>query len=226
MDTLAITSITNFVLAGELFFLAGLMVKTAKARFSAAWFWAGAMLALATSALLGGIDHGFVEPAGLDRYLLQRPNWLVVGLVTFFTLLATARQFLSPRWQRPVLILAATQLVVYAIAVLLVGDYLVVIVNYAPVVLLLLALSVRGLRDRAGSWQMVVGIVVLLTATTVQALNVDVLSPLENDGLYHVIAIVGAPFLYLGGQRLDVAGSAAHRAAQSAPTSRTADMGA
>ena len=134
MDTLAITSITNFILAGELFFLAGLMVRTPKARFSAAWFWAGAMLALATSALLGGIDHGFVEPAGLDRYWIQRPNWLVMGGMTFCTLMATARQFLPPRWQRIVFVLALVQLAVYAGAVLLVGDFRVVIVSYAPTV--------------------------------------------------------------------------------------------
>ena len=70
MGTLAITSITNFILASELFFLAGLMVKTPKARFSAAWFWSGAMFGLASSALIGGIDHGFVEPAGLSRYFI------------------------------------------------------------------------------------------------------------------------------------------------------------
>ena len=70
----SITSITNFLLAAELFYLVGLMARTPKARDSAAWFWAGAMLALATSALLGGIDHGFVEPAGLSRYWVQRPS--------------------------------------------------------------------------------------------------------------------------------------------------------
>jgi hypothetical protein len=203
MDTLAITSITNFILAGELFFLAGLMVRTPKARFSAAWFWAGAMLALATSALLGGIDHGFVEPAGLDRYWIQRPNWLVMGGMTFCTLMATARQFLPPRWQRIVFVLALVQLAVYAGAVLLVGDFRVVIVSYAPVVLLLLVSSTRGLRDGSGSWQMVLGLVLLLAATAVQAVGVDALEPLDHDGLYHVIAMAGVPFMYWGGQQLD-----------------------
>ena len=39
MNALAITSITNFVLASEVFFLAGLSAQKPKARFSAAWFW-------------------------------------------------------------------------------------------------------------------------------------------------------------------------------------------
>jgi hypothetical protein len=203
MDTLAITSITNFILAGELFFLAGLMVKTPKARFSAAWFWAAAMFALASSALIGGIDHGFIEPADLPRYLIQRPNWIVLGVATFCTLLVTARQFFPPRWLRTVLVIGAIQLVAYTVAVLLVDDFRIAIANYAPVLLLLLLMSVRGLRSGSGSWPMVVGIVVLLGATAVQALSVDVFSPLDGDGLYHLIAMVAALLLYRGGQRLD-----------------------
>lgn len=204
MGTLAITSITNFILASELFFLAGLMVKTPKARFSAAWFWGGAMFALASSALIGGIDHGFVEPAGLSRYLIQRPNWIVVGAATFCMLLATARQFFPPRWQRPALVLGTVQFMVYAIAVLLVEDFRIVILNYVPVMLLLLLMSVRGLKHGTGSWQMVVGILVLLTASAVQALGVNAFSPLDHDGLYHAISMVGVLFMYLGGQRLKV----------------------
>ncbi len=98
MDRLAITSITNFLLAAELFFVAGMMVRTVKARFTPAWFWAVAVTALAASSLLGGIDHGFVEPAGLDRYWIQRPNWLVMGVMTFCTLQAAGGQFLPARW--------------------------------------------------------------------------------------------------------------------------------
>jgi Family of unknown function (DUF6962) len=203
MDTLALTSITNFVLAAELFFLAGLMVKTPKVRCSAAWFWGGAMVALASSALLGGIDHGFVEPAGLSRYLIQRPNWIVVGVATFCMLMATARQFFPSRWQRPVLIVGLVQLGLYTVAVLLVEDFRVVIVNYLPVMLLLLALSILGLRRGTGSWQMIAGIVVLLAASAIQGLGVDVPGPLDQDGLYHLVSMAGVLFMYWGGQRLE-----------------------
>jgi len=205
MDTLAITSITNFILASELFFLAGMMIRTPKARFSPAWYWGGAMLALATSALIGGIDHGFVEPAGLSRYLIQRPNWIVVGIATFCLLMATARQFLAPRWQAPMLVVGVIQLAVYVVAVLLIGDFRVVILDYVPVMILLLVLSIRGLRDGTGSWPMIAGVVLLLAASVVQALGVDTFSPLDRSGLYHVISMVGVVFMYLGGQRLRAA---------------------
>jgi hypothetical protein len=126
----------------------------------------------------------------------------VLGIATFCTLLATARQFVPPRWQRPVLAIGAIQLAVYAVAALLVDNYWIAIVNYAPVLVLLLLMSGRGLRSGSGSWQMVVGIAVLLVATAAPALSVDVFSPLDGDGPYHVIAMVAAPLLYWGGQRL------------------------
>jgi hypothetical protein len=205
MDTLAVTSITNFILASELFFLAGLTIATPKAPFSAAWFWGGAMFALASSAMIGGIDHGFVEAAGLPRTLIQRSNWIVFGLATFCMLLATARQFLGPRWQRPVLMVGVIQLAVYSVAVLAVGDFKVVILDYLPAMVLLLALSLRGLRQGTGSWPMIVGILVLLVASGAQAFGVDPPGVLDENGLYHVVAMVGFVFMYRGGQRLKTA---------------------
>jgi Family of unknown function (DUF6962) len=202
MDTLAVTSVTNLVLAAETLFLAGVLAGAPKARFSAAWFWAGAMLGLGISALLGGIDHGYIEPAGLDRFPIQRSNWMVMGLATFCVLMATARQFLGPRGQRIALVVGVVQLVVYALAVVLVGDFKVVIANYLPVILLLLALSIRGVRDGTGSWSMVSGLVIMIAASLVQFLGIDAIPPVDHDGLYHLIAMCGVLLLFLGGRRL------------------------
>ena len=96
MNALAITSITNFILAGEVLFLAGMLVRMPKIQYSAAWFWAGAMTLLGVAALIGGIDHGFFEQSGLPRYFIQRSNWIVLGAMTFCILMTTARQFFSP----------------------------------------------------------------------------------------------------------------------------------
>jgi hypothetical protein len=203
MDTLAVTSITNFALAAEIFFLAGMMVRTPKARLSPAWFWGGAMLALATSALLGGIDHGFVEAAGQDRFAIQRSNWLVMGVAVLFLVLATARQFFGPRWQRRLDLLAFLQIMVYVVAVFAIGEFEVVVVSSGAAMVLLLAASIAGLPSGRGSWEMVVGVLLLLVASAAQGLEVDPDGPLSPSGVYHVIAMVGVPFMYLGGQRLD-----------------------
>lgn len=203
MDTLAITAVTNFILASEILFLAGMMVRTPKARFSPAWFWGGAMVALGTSALLGGIDHGFVEAAGLDRFAIQRSNWLVMGVAVLCLVLATARQFFGPIWQRRLDLAAVVWLAAHAAAVVAIGDFLVVVISSGAAMLLLLAASLAGLPSGRGSWPMIAGVVVLLGASIAQGLGIDPDGPLSPSGLYHVIAMVGVPFMYLGGQRLD-----------------------
>jgi hypothetical protein len=75
---LAITSITNFVLAGEVLFLAGRMTAIPKDRFSAAWYWSEILLLLGLGALIGGIDHGLFE-ASHQRYFIERANCVVLA---------------------------------------------------------------------------------------------------------------------------------------------------
>ena len=198
----AITSITNFLLAGEVFYLAGRMSERPKDRYSAAWYFSGVLLLLGLAALLGGIDHGFFEPANMPRYLIQRLDWVVLGGVTFCLLMTTAKQFFPPAVQRVVLFLAVVQFAADTAAALLVDSFLVVILNYAPVILLLLIMSCIGLRSGKGSAPMVLGILILFAASGIQAAGVDVFSPLDRNGLYHLLSMIGVVFLYLGGVRL------------------------
>jgi ABC-type uncharacterized transport system permease subunit len=202
MTALAITSITNFLLAAEVLFLAGRMSRTPKIRFSAAWYFSGVLMLLGVAALLGGIDHGFFEPANMPRYLIQRSDWILLGGVTFCLLTTTAKQFFPPAVQRIVLFVAVVQFAADTAAVLLVDSFLVVILNYAPVMLLLLVMSFTGLRSGRGSPQMVAGILILFAASGIQAAGVDVFRPLDRNGLYHLLSMIGVAFLYLGGVRL------------------------
>ena len=59
-------------------------------------------------------------------------------------------------------------------------------------------------RGWATGGRSAVGVLVLLTASAVQALGVNAFSPLDHDGLYHAISMVGVVFMYWGGQRLKV----------------------
>ena len=202
MTVLAVTSITNILLASVVFFLAGRMSRIPKERFSAAWYFTGVLLLLGVAALVGAVDHGFFEPAGLPRYLIQRADWIVLGGVTFCLLMTTAKQFFTPQVQRIVLVVAVVQFVTDTAAVLLVDSFLDVILNYAPVMLLFLAMNIVGLRKGTGSMQMITGILILSAASAIQAVGWDSLSPLDHNGVYHVVSILGVVFLYLGGASL------------------------
>src|SRR5439155_26896693 len=126
---------------------AGRLSSKPKDRFSAAWYFSGVLLLLAVAALLGGIDHGFFQAASLPRYAIQRSDWIVMGGVTFCLLMTTARQFFPPAAQRIALIAAIVQFVIDTAAVLWSESFLSVVLNYAPVMLLLLIMSVAGLRN-------------------------------------------------------------------------------
>ena len=202
MTAQAITSITDLLLAAEVFFLAGRMSRTPKDRFSAAWYFSGALLLLGVAAFLGGIDHGFFEPANMPRYLIQRSDWIVLGGVTFCLLMTTAKQFFPPKVQRVVSIVAVVQFIANAAAVLLVDSFLDVILNYVPVMLLLLVMSFVGLSSGRGSPQMIVGILILFAASGIQAAGVDVLTPLDRNGLYHLVSMIGIVLMYFGGVQL------------------------
>jgi hypothetical protein len=86
-----------------------------------------------------------------------------------------------------------------------IDSFLVAILNYAPVMLLLLVLNGIGLRRGTGSLGMMAGILILAAGSLVQALKVDVFSPLDRNGLYHVVSMIGVAFLYRGGLRLRAA---------------------
>jgi hypothetical protein len=204
LTPLAVTAITNFILACVVFLVAGMLLALPKERGSAAWFWSLVLLLLGASALLGGIDHGFFEVHGQlpIRRVIERSNWVLLGTLTAAVLATTARQFFSPTIQRVLFVVAAVQFVVYVLLVVTVANFLVVILNYAPAILLLLAASVAGLRGGTGSWTMVAGLVVMLLASVVQAAQIDVFSPVDRNGLYHLIALPGVILLYLGGRTL------------------------
>ncbi len=73
------------------------------------------------------------------------------------------------------------------------------ILNYAPILLILLALNIVGLPSGSGSWFFIIGILISIFASVIQALGVDRFSPLDHDGLYHVVVMAAVAFLFAGG---------------------------
>lgn len=204
LTPLAVTSITNILLACETFFLSGLLFARAKTAGSAAWCWQFALLLMALSAMIGGIDHGFFEMHGEIpmRKLITQGNWLLIGLMAFFVLLTTARQFLEPRWQVPLLALAATQFVVYCVIIIRVDDYRAVVANYIPAIVLMLILNLAAIGNGKGSRALTIGIVIDILASGVQATGFDEFNPLDRNGLYHLGMMAAVGFFYAGGLQL------------------------
>jgi uncharacterized membrane protein len=111
------------------------------------------------------------------------------------------RQFLPrQRWVMPV---AALQLVIFLIAICLSDSYLVVSLNGLPELVLMLGFSFAGLRSGKGSLAMIVGFLMLILASVIQAIGFDALSPIGHNSLYHLISIIGVVLFYFSGRRLN-----------------------
>ena len=65
-----------------------------------------------------------------------------------------------------------------------------------------LVMSFIGLRSGRGSRQMVAGILILFGGSGIQAAGVDVFTPLDRNGRYHLLSMIGVLYLYFGGVQL------------------------
>ncbi|MGZ5051723.1 MAG: DUF6962 family protein [Methylobacter sp.] len=205
LTPLSITAITNFVLAGESFFFAGLMMAAGKQRFLAAWSWQYAFIAYSISVLLSGIDHGFIQPlaTGTLHKQVAYVSDAILGVMSFFVLLTIAHQFFQPGWHRYFYALGGIQFLLYLVFVLPTDAYWVVIANYAPAVILLMAFSVSNIRYGTGSWQLALGLALGITASAMQILQVKFSDLIDENSLYHIMLMFAVPLWYLGGIRLD-----------------------
>jgi hypothetical protein len=63
----------------------------------------------------------------------------------------------------------------------------------------LLTANILGLRLGLGSGYLIAGILISIAASAAQAAGIDRFSPLDRNGLYHVLVMVAVVFLFLGG---------------------------
>ena len=49
---------------------------------------------------------------------------------------------------------------------------------------------------------MIAGILILFLAAAIQAAGINTFTPLDRNGLYHVVSMIGVVFLHRGGMRL------------------------
>ncbi|MBP7604992.1 MAG: hypothetical protein KBA15_13755 [Spirochaetes bacterium] len=202
MTPLALTAITNFLWAGQAFFLAGILFGGMDEFAGPYGVWAVALALMGLGALLGGIDHGFFEPMGREtrgRVVMQKLSWIVAGAMTFSIILVCALRFFEGTLRDVIIAIGAVQLCVFLVFIFLTDKFLVVVINYAPVMLLFLGLNIYGLSSGTGSVNLVAGLIIAFIASAVQVAKVNIFHPLNWNGLYHLIMMIATLFLYMGG---------------------------
>lgn len=168
-------------------------------------WWSMAFFASALAALSGGLWHGLVTslPAALAAALWTLTLWSI-GVASAAFLVAAAHAALARRGAQVLAGLALFKLLIYAIASVGRDDFLPALLDYAPTLLLVLALfcwRYWSTREPAAP-AVVAGILVAFLAAGVQAARLAPHPSFNHNDLYHLLQMLAFWFLYCGGQRL------------------------
>ena len=203
MTDLALSALTDVILACELYFLAGLAFRIDVERGSPAFIWAVYLTLTGTATMLGAVDHGFFEPIDHPANLsLKFATRAAIALGTFAMLMATARQFMPAFWER---VFTAAGLALLAATLWVLSrsdDLLILVAGNAVTMLLMLGLHIHGLRSGRGSAVMCLGAVMTIGASLLVVTGGDGVAGLGLYGTLHVALMPAVLVLFLGGLRL------------------------
>lgn len=204
LSELALSALTDVILASFQAFAAGLLFRPGLQRGSAAWVWAWTMTAIAAVFLIGAVDHGFFEVIDHPLHpLLMSVNRAMVALVAFLMIAVAAVQFLGPTGRKVALALGGLGNLAVAVLVFFSDNFFIVIGSYSAALLFLLALNIVGLRDGRGSVAMIAGIVITFVASAIPLIGYEAISGFGVYATYHVALMPAVVAFYLAGRALD-----------------------
>ena len=203
MTDLAVSALTNAILAAEIFFLAGLSFREGQDRWSASWLFALYLSLIGLANLLGTIDHGFLEPIDHPANIpVRTATRSVIALGTFTLLLSTARQFFGPLGTRICLVVGLVGLAATLWVTATQDNFLVLVAGNFVVMMLTLGLHLWGLRRGIGSAMLCAGIVASIATSMIIPFGGSGIEPFGLYGTFHIGLIVASFILYLGGRDL------------------------
>jgi len=203
LTPLALSALTDVILACEIFFLAGLSVRSDMVVFSPAWWWSVTLVLMGLSTMMGAIDHGFFEGVDDDAHAVAMlATRALIAVASFTMLAATAGQFLGALWGRLVVVLGLAGLVVTLWQLWGADNFLIVMAAYSAVLLLTLACHLAGLRNGSGSVWMCAAIVLILGASVLIVVESEGFLGLGLFASYHILLMPAVLGLFLGGRHL------------------------
>lgn len=204
MSELALSALTDVILACMQAFAAGLLFRPGLRAGSPAGLWAGTMTLIAAVFMVGAIDHGFFEPIDHPLHpVLMSATRVLVAAVSFMMIAVAAVRFLGPQARRVVLVLGALGNAAVGVLVVLSDNFFIVIAGYSVALLLLLALNIAGLRNGTGSRAMIVGIVITFVASALPLVGYEAVAGLGVYATYHIALMPAVVAFYLAGRALD-----------------------
>ena len=198
------TVITDFALGAASAVFGWRLYRSAQAE-RARKCWGLAFGALAVSALLGGLHHGYaavMTPATLA--ISWKVTVFAIGVFSFGMMAGSVLATTRGAARTGLLVIASAQLAVYAAWMLAHDDFRYVVLDTAIAMAALFLLhgwSAVSQRDKASYWALA-GIAVSVLAAAVQYHRVTLHEHFNHNDLYHVIQIAAMALFFKGGKLL------------------------
>ena len=176
-----VTMLTDYALGAVSAWLGMRLFKFSK-------YWAGAFLALALAAFLGGTWHGFVQSG-----LLWKATLLCVGLASFAMVAGSARLTTQGVLAGVLMTFAALKLAAYSAWMLFHDQFIWVIVDTGSALAAVAALHLW----RFNGW-MLAGVGASVAAALAQAGGLALHRHFNHNDLYHVVQIAAMLLFYRG----------------------------
>ena len=194
------TMLTDYLLAVLAVWL-GARLWRHSAEIRARTLLAASFCSIGFAALVGGTLHGFRPVLGDQAYaLLWKFSVLAIGVTAFLFLASSAYASLRAGPRRGLLTMAIILLVVYVAWMVQHDEFIWVIVNYVPQVIVVLGLQVvQVYRGVAGAGWLVGGLLVTLAAAMIQVSGFAPHRHFNHNDLYHVVQMAGIVLLFRGG---------------------------
>jgi hypothetical protein len=198
------TMITDFALGAVSAVLGWRLYRSAQEE-RARKCWGLAFGALAVSAVLGGLHHGFAAVMTQATFAISwKFTVFAIGAFSFGMMAGSVLATMRGAVRAGLLVIASAQLVIYAAWMLAHDAYGYVVLDTAIAMATLLLLhgwSAVSRRDIASYWALA-GIAVSALAAAVQYYHVTLHEQFNHNDLYHVIQIAAMALFFNGGRLL------------------------
>lgn len=198
------TAITDVILAIVSFFMTISVFKSGyKTDLLKTRIWVGAFGLLCLAAVLGAIAHG-IKMSEFTNYLIWQPLNFSLGMAIALFAAGVIYDWKSFSIPKSLFItLIAAGVIFYAITFFIPGSFFVFILYEAAAMIFSLVMYIYlwNARKLPGALFMTIGILITIIAAVVQALNnisLTFIWEFDHNGLFHLIQIIGLPFLYVG----------------------------
>lgn len=204
LSELALSALTDVVLASFQAFAAGMLFGRNFGSGSPARLWSWTMTLIAVLFLIGAVDHGFFEPGNHPWHQpLMFVNRALIAAASFMITLTAAVQFLGPLGRKIVVAVAGIGSILVVVLVFLSDNFFIVIAGYSAAMLLMLVLSLMGLRSGKGSVAMITGIVVTFAASAIPFVAAEGFAGIGIYAAYHIALMPAVVAFYFSGMALD-----------------------